>query len=108
MKTKNAVVGIVLAAAIGIAAWIYFDSRGSVSLVARDTVAVYATIEDAMASPLPKPIAELAPQQRVSILQCVDVKHYQLYRVRLPNDRTGYVNAGNYQLLDKAGAPSSC
>lgn len=69
------------------------------SLTASGTVLVFETQSAAMAVPAPSAIAQLADRQSVPVERCVDVKHYQIYEVRLPDGRHGFVNAGDYALM---------
>ncbi len=76
-------------------------------LVARTDVAVYASATDAMGKPPVKPESSLAPAQRAEVVDCLDVKHYLIYKVRLADGRVGFVNVGEYS-LERNGKPSSC
>lgn len=67
--------------------------------MAKGVVPVYATEGDAMKSPSPPVIAELTAGQSVPVMECVDVKHYIVYRVRLPNGREGFVLEGTYTIM---------
>jgi len=79
-----------------------------VFLVTSEPVTVFATQEQSM-EPVPgNSLAVLEPKQSVPVLDCVDVKHYQIYKIRMPDGRTGFVNAGHYTLRDKEGRPTSC
>lgn len=76
-------------------------------LAADSTVPVYVGIDEALAAPPAGVIAELQPQQQVKVVRCVDVKHYIIYKVQLPDGRIGFVNDGKYTLL-RDGKPSFC
>ncbi len=108
MRTKQLAIGIMAVIAICGGAIFYIESVKPIFLVAKHAVPVFATADESMVSPPPKAVAQLAPQQHVPVLRCVDVKHYQVYEVRLPDGTTGYVNAGEYDLLAKDGTRSSC
>jgi hypothetical protein len=108
MKSRTILIAVVIAAIIGLAAFVYFRPTETVSLVAKGEVSVFATADDSMSSPASKPIAEIAPQQSVRVLQCIDVKHYQIYKVQLPDGQNGYVNVGAYALIGRDGNPTSC
>lgn len=67
-------------------------------LIANGVVPIYKTLPDAVSSPSKKPIIELQKNQQVQVIQCIDAKHYQIYKIHLPNGKIGYVNEGNYML----------
>lgn len=75
-----------------------FNDKNTI-LHANDIVLIYKTPEDAMSSSLEGRISELHAQQQAEVEKFVDVKHYQIYRVRLPCGIVGYVNEGDYVLL---------
>jgi len=68
-------------------------------LFAKEFVAVYATASAAMADSESYRIAELFPQQSVPVLRVVDMKHYFILEVRLPDGQSGFVLEGSYTLL---------
>ena len=74
-------------------------------LVAHDEVPVFDTEKEAMTSHSPE--MKLTPLQRVPVIECVDVKHYLIYKIRLQNGKEGYVNEGKYS-LERDGKPSTC
>lgn len=74
-------------------------SDNNTVLHANGIVPIYKTPEDAMPSSHEGTISELYAQQQVEVEKFVDVKHYQIYRVRLPGGIVGYVNEGDYVLL---------
>ena len=76
-------------------------------LVTKDSVPVYHSEADSMASPSPEPLIILPPKQSVVVKECVDVKHYIIYKVELADGRIGYINAGEYDLV-RGGKPSYC
>lgn len=59
-----------------------------------------------MTLPKEKAWKYLAPQQKVQVLSCVDVKHYPIYEISL-DEEVGFVNEGNYVLL-RNGKPAIC
>ncbi|WP_428240552.1 hypothetical protein [Gynuella sp.] len=85
---------------------LYFD-RPTIYLVANSVVPVYSSLEQASSSLSHNSITDLEPDQAVEIIQCIDVKHYQLYKIRLPNGQIGFVDEGRYVLI-RDGKPSSC
>lgn len=85
----------------------FFLSEKGLSLVAIGVVPVYGTQSEAMAVPAPPAIAELSAQQGVPVERCIDVKHYLIYRVQLPDGRKGYVNSGDYALI-RDGKAAAC
>jgi len=89
------------------AAWVFYFSEPNLLLVAQGPVLVYESVDDATATLPQKVIAELQLHQSVDVIQCIDVKHYQIYKVRLPDGRFGFVNEGRYVLL-RNGKPSAC
>lgn len=105
MKMKSLLIGLTITASIAIA--FYFHAIKNLSLTAKSMVPVFETEADAIASPSPKTITELLPQQSVEIVRCVDVKHYLIYKVRLPDGRVGFVNMGDYIIM-RDGKPSFC
>jgi len=68
-------------------------------LLAKDAVPVYATASAAMTDSESYGIAELFPQQSVPVLRVVDMKHYFILEVRLPDGQSGFVLKGSYALL---------
>ncbi|MBJ6802819.1 GW dipeptide domain-containing protein [Geomonas propionica] len=42
--------------------------------------------------------------QLVEVVETIDVKHYQIYKVRLPSGKLGYINDGTYKVLDGNGS----
>lgn len=77
---------------------LYMYSLRGLTLTTKGTVPVYATEDDAMRSPPPSLIAQLSAGQTVPVIKCVDVKHYLIYKVRLPDGRDGFVLDGEYTL----------
>jgi hypothetical protein len=52
-----------------------------------------------MAWPGQKAIAKLSSGQSVPVAECVDVKHFLIYKVDLPDGRNGFVLDGHYSLM---------
>ena len=52
-------------------------------LVSYDIVPVYKTKSEAISSPTKNSFSKLLYNERVQVLKSVDVKHYQIYKVRL-------------------------
>ena len=100
--------GILVFVACVLGVLIYSHSDEDLFLVAKDVVPVYGSADEATSSsPQVIAIAKLKRLENVLIVQCIDMKHYQIYRIRLPNGHHGFVNEGNYQLV-RDGKPSSC
>lgn len=76
-------------------------------LVAQERVAVYESSGDALEKPVSTVKNWLSPTEKVEVRECVDVKHYQIYRIRRSDGSVGYVNDGKYQLVRK-GQPATC
>lgn len=89
---------VLLAFGAALAVHLIFSTNG-LMLVAGDAVHVYATQEQAMTWPNPKAMTELSSGQSVPVTECVDVKHYLIYKIRLPDGRNGFVLDGNYNLM---------
>lgn len=92
---------------LGILVLISSCSKDPLMLVTKDSVPVYHSEADSMASPSPEPLIILPPKQSVVVKECVDVKHYIIYKVELADGRIGYINAGEYDLV-RGGKPSYC
>ena len=105
--TPKIVIGIGVAIVVCVAVLFYLYPMKPLMLVTEGAVPVFETKSDAMASSEPKPIAVLSVQQSVEVVKCVDVKHYFIYKVRLPDGRTGYVNVGDY-VLQRDSKPYHC
>lgn len=96
-KKWTALAGVMIAGGL-VTMFCLLPEKG-LSLVAREVVPVYGTQSEAMAVPAPQAIAELSAQQAVPVERCIDVKHYLIYRVQLPDGRRGFVNSGEYALM---------
>lgn len=81
--------------------WFLNFAEPNLKLIAQGQVHVYGSVDSAL-SPLPqKVVSELEPDQGVNVVKCVDVKHYQIYKVRLPDGKIGFVNDGKYKLVPR-------
>ncbi len=101
MMSKNAIINLIGAVIVlGIILFMgnMWSPRG-LKLVTKGTVLVYATQEDAMKSPAPPAIAQLSAGESLPVTKRVDVKHYLIYKVRLPDERDGFVLDGEYSLM---------
>lgn len=76
-------------------------------LIAKNNVLVFSTIEQAMARPNPIAMAVLPHGQRVSVVECIDVKSYMIYKVRLSGGHDGFVLDGDYVLM-RNDKPAFC
>jgi hypothetical protein len=99
-------IGLVIAVVITVSLFYMYSPRG-LTLIAKERVMLYATEDGAMTWPHPAAIAELPVGQRVPVIKCVDVKHYLIYKVRLPDGREGFVLEGNY-ILTRNGEEAFC
>jgi hypothetical protein len=86
---------------------VYLNRSESVFLSAKESVPVYATLAESR-SPSSSPVAVIEPKQKIPVVECIDVKEYQVYEVRLPDGKSGYVNIGKYDLTDRDGSLTSC
>jgi hypothetical protein len=107
LKTRYGWIGISMAAAATVVAAIYINQRELVFLTAKESVPVFATIEDLKSSSSPT-VSVLELNQRVPVLKCIDTKEYQIYKVRLLDGKLGYVLVGKYELTDRDGSMMSC
>lgn len=96
---KKASILIALVLILFACAYKYIFSFRGLTLVANNSVIVYASEEDAAKWPHVKGIAVLSKNQKLPILACVDIKSYLVYKVNLPDGRTGYVLDGDFDLF---------
>ncbi len=75
------------------------SSDPNLKILAQGRVAVYESIDSALSTPPKQIIDKLEPEQVVNVVKYIDVKHYQIFKVRLPNGRIGFINDGKYKLL---------
>jgi hypothetical protein len=107
LKVRSVWVGILMAAVVTAVTVVYLNRCQSVFLSAKESVPVYATLEE-LRSPSSSTVAVIEPKQKIPVMRCIDVKHYQVYEVRLPDGKSGYVNIGKYDLTDRDGNLTSC
>ncbi len=107
LKAKSVWIGILMAAVATTVTVVYVHRSGSVFLSAKESVPVYATLEES-SSPSSSTVAVIEPKQKVPVMECIGVKEYQVYEIRLPGGKSGYVNIGKYDLTDRHGNLSSC
>lgn len=101
-------VAVVFVAAVGMAAVAYFaSSTHGLNLVTKDLVLVYEAEVHATTWPHPAAMTELPAGRSVPVTRCIDVKHYLIYEIRLPDGRQGFVLDGNYELI-RNGSVASC
>ncbi len=71
-------------------------SKENLSILAIGAVPLYnseqAAVSGASSSTLYK-------GQVVEVVETIDVKHYLIYKVRLPSGKLGYINDGTYKVL---------
>jgi hypothetical protein len=94
-------------AASGFAFFIFMNIINNINLIAIDPVPVYSYQEEAMKNPAPNPRLYLMPGQQVEVAKCIDVKHYQIYKIKSPDGKPGFILDGNYR-LEHNGKPSAC
>ncbi len=61
-------------------------------------VPVYKNIEDAMSGNRSLAFVVLPPSKQAIVVDSIDVKHYQIYKVKLSDGSVGYINDGDYKL----------
>jgi hypothetical protein len=76
-------------------------------LTAREQVPLYDSVEGSLQLPAAAVRSRLTISERVQVLECIDVKHYLVYKVRRSDGAVGFVNDGHYD-LQKAGKPATC
>jgi hypothetical protein len=97
--------------AIGLTiAW--YHQRGTsapdgMSLVTSDTVSVFATKEDSITPSSGTRLTILKPDTTVPVITCIDQADHSIYKIELPDRKSGYVSDGDYQLLDKQHSDSA-
>lgn len=99
MKRIVAVIACVLA----IAGALMLAKRPlDVFLVAREPVPIYES-EAASRKPSTSTRRNLRVDERAAVVECIDVKHYLVYKVRLSDGSVGYINDGKYSLESTSG-----
>jgi hypothetical protein len=96
---KKTSILIALVLILFVCAYKYIFSFRGLTLVANNSVIVYASENDATTWPHVEGIAVLSKDQKLPILACIDIKSYLVYKVNLPDGRTGYILDGDYDLL---------
>jgi hypothetical protein len=76
-------------------------------LVTSDSVSVFATRQDSITPSSGDRLSVLKPDSSVPVLACIDEGHYSIYKIELPDGRSGYVNDGDYRLRDKQYSDSA-
>jgi hypothetical protein len=71
-------------------------SGEKMTLLAKGPVPLYKTQEDSLSGNQNLADGVLSQGQQVQIVKCIDVKHYQIYKVKLSNGAIRYINDGNY------------
>jgi len=108
--TNSARIGLILLAMFCIALVLIINMRlfnGNLMLRPKETVLVYETVEKAVAFPKPEFTAVLRPEDSVPVVQCIDLKHYIVVEIELPDKTRGYVLDGKYGLT-RGGRQAFC
>jgi hypothetical protein len=66
-----------------------------------DTVSVFATKKDSITQSARTRLTILKADTTVPVITCIDVAGYSIYEIGLSDGKSGYVNDGDYRLLDK-------
>jgi hypothetical protein len=74
-------------------------SEDKITLLTKGPVPVYNTQEDALSGNRSLASGMLREGQHVLVLKCIDVKHYEIYKIRTADGSIKYVNDGNYSLI---------
>lgn len=99
MKTyKKNVLGITIVMA-GLLANLLSCHAEKITLLANGPVPIYRTQEDALSGNQSLAYRLLSKGQQVTVVKSIDVKHYQIYKVKPSNGEIGYVNDGDYSML---------
>ena len=102
------VLAIALVLMVSLVAVFISQRQIGLTLVAEGPVAVYQT-EVASKTPSLAPLRTLSISERVEVIQCIDAKHYMIYKVRFPDGSTGFINDGRYILEGPNGrVAASC
>lgn len=99
MGSLMRIISVIIFSVIMCFSYITYFKESNLFLVSYDIVPVYKTKAEAISSPPKNSFSKLLYNERVQVIKCVDVKHYQIYKVRLLNGEFGYVNEGKYVLL---------
>ena len=91
--------------AIGLTIAWYYERDTSVPdgmhLVTSDTVSVFAAKKGSITPSSGTPLTTLKPDTTVPVIACIDEAEYSIYEIGLPDGKSGYVNDGDYRLVDK-------
>jgi hypothetical protein len=91
--------------AIGLTiAWCYQRNTSApdgMRLVTSDTVSVFATKKDSITPSAGTRLTILKPDTTVPVITCIDQADYSIYKIGLPDGKSGFVSDGDYRLLDK-------
>jgi hypothetical protein len=104
--TRWIIIGLILTAIFGTIFYAHQKPQ-DLYLVAKNMVTVYMSENEAMAPVPSMTVFKIAPSERVEVIECIDVKHYMIYKIRMPDGRQGFVNDGEYS-LERFDKPSSC
>lgn len=98
LKTIILIIVILLTVSFSV---VFISSCPSLDIIAQEEINVYEDIDDALSASPQERIGKLSEGQRAVVLKCIDVKHYQIYKIRLPDGRKGFVNDGKYSLVKR-------
>ncbi len=83
------------------------SAPGDMHLVTGDTVSVFATQKDSITPSTGTRLTILKPDAIVPVIACIDEADYSIYKIQLPDGRSGYVSDGDYRLLDRQYSDSA-
>lgn len=106
MKKSSIIANVLVISGLLYYIWLINSPRGMI-LVAQGDVPVYSTVENAEAWPHPTGIYTLHFNQNVQVLRCSYGKDYRIIKVRLADNREGFVIDGDYILL-RNNEPTNC
>ncbi len=106
MKKSSIIANVLVIAGVIYYVWFINSPRGMM-LVAQGDVTVFSTVENAEAWPHPAGIYKLHFNQAVRVLRCSYEKDYRIIKVRLADNREGFVIDGDYVLL-RNNEPTNC
>lgn len=101
MKKRNWLTISLFIIALFFGVWFLGFAEPNLKIVSQGQVHVYGNVDSALSSLPQQIVGELKPDQSVNVLKCIDVKHYQIYKVRLPDGKIGFVNDGKYKLVPR-------
>jgi hypothetical protein len=91
-------------------AWYYerdTSEPDGMHLVTSDTVPVFATKKDSITPLSGTRLTILKSDTTVPVIACIDEADYSIYKIGLSDGKSGYVNGGDYRLLDKQYSDSA-